>query len=148
MVVVQQPLAGGAYTGPAVGGGGQLVVGVLQDPTGLLQPDQQRGAPAGALSGGEPLSGGDDLGPFRQVFGAEQLTANRAGEEVLAGIRLEERTEDGKGAARVERDDGSRCAMGFRLWAPGIRYMEEGESQAHSWRPRRRLGSSRSAYRR
>jgi len=107
VVVVQQPLAGGAYTGPAVGGGGQLVVGVLQDPAGLLQPDQQRGAPAGALPAGEPLSGGDDLGPFGQVLGAEQLTANRAGEQVLAGIGLEERTEDGKGAARVERDGGA-----------------------------------------
>jgi hypothetical protein len=33
------------------------------------------------------LPDGDDLGPFGQVLGAEQLAADRAGEEVLAGVR-------------------------------------------------------------
>jgi hypothetical protein len=64
------------------------------------------------------LSGGDDLGPFSQVFGTEQLTADRAGEEVLVSVGLEEGGENAEGAARVERDGG--LAMGCwdsALWA-------------------------------
>jgi hypothetical protein len=55
------------------------------------------------------------------VFGAEQLTADRAGENVLAGIGLEQRTENGKGAARVERDGRvSLWAMGCGLCAGAL----------------------------
>ncbi|HET6836387.1 MAG TPA: hypothetical protein VFH24_00020 [Gemmatimonadales bacterium] len=110
VVVVQQPLAGGAHAGAAVGRRGQLSVGVLQDAAGLLQPDQQRSAPAGPPLDGEFLPAGDDLGPFGQVLSAKQLTADRAGEDVLAGVGSKERCEDGKGAARVERDGGLAMA--------------------------------------
>jgi hypothetical protein len=47
------------------------------------------------------LPHGEDLGPFGQVFGAEQLTADRAGEQVFAGVGFKERGEDGERAARV-----------------------------------------------
>jgi len=38
------------------------------------------------------------------VLGAEQLAADRAGEQILAGIGAERRGEDGKRPAGVERD--------------------------------------------
>jgi hypothetical protein len=60
------------------------------------------------------LRAGDGLGPFGQVFDAEQLTADRAGEEVLAGVGLEERGEDGEGAARVQAGDDD-LASGYWL---------------------------------
>jgi hypothetical protein len=138
MVVVQQPLAGGTYADTAVCRGVEPGIGVLQDLPVLLQSDQQW-RPAWPASGREPLRHGHHLGPFGQVLGAEQLAPNRAGQEILSGIGPEERSEDGKGPAQIERDGGSRCGMGFRLWAPSIRYMGEGESQADS---------SRSAHRR
>jgi hypothetical protein len=58
------------------------------------------------------LSGGDLLGSFRQMFGTEQLTADRAGEDLLAGVGAEEWGEDGKRAARVERDGGTSLGAG------------------------------------
>jgi hypothetical protein len=71
------------------------------------------------------LSGGDLLGSFRQMFGTEQLTADRAGEDLLAGIGAEERGEDGKGAARVERNgrlSRSGVAGRYGFLGSGIRY--------------------------
>jgi hypothetical protein len=40
------------------------------------------------------------------VVDAEQLTVDRAGEEVLAGVGFEERSKNGEGAARVSAGDG------------------------------------------
>jgi hypothetical protein len=113
-------------------------VGVLQDLSGVVESGEERGSPDFPF-GRQPLSRRQGLGAFGQVLGAEQLAPNRAGQEILSGIGPEERSEDGKGPAQIERDGGSRCGMGFRLWAPSIRYMREGESQADS---------SRSAHRR
>jgi hypothetical protein len=52
------------------------------------------------------LTGGDGLGPLGQAFGAEQLAADGAGEPVLAGIRAEQGSDEGEGAARARRDGG------------------------------------------
>jgi hypothetical protein len=118
VVVVEEPLAGGTDADAAVGGDGQALVGVFQDIPGVLQADQERGAPALPPSRRDPLSGGDGLGPFGQVFDAEQLTTDRASEQVLAGVGSQERGEDGERAARVQAgDDGvSLWAMGYGLW--------------------------------
>jgi hypothetical protein len=48
------------------------------------------------------------------MLGAEQLTADRAGEQVLAGIGSKEGAEDGKGATRVERDGRASLGLGAR----------------------------------
>jgi hypothetical protein len=64
------------------------------------------------------LSRRDDLGPFGQMLGAEQLSVNRAGEQILAGVGTEKRGEDGKGAAGVEAGD-RLLAVGCGLWAMG-----------------------------
>jgi hypothetical protein len=47
------------------------------------------------------------------VLGAEQLAADRTGEDILAGVGAEKRGEDAEGAARFERDGG------VSLWAIG-----------------------------
>jgi hypothetical protein len=51
------------------------------------------------------------------MLGAEQLTADRAGEKVLAGIGSKEGGEDGKRATRIERDGGA--SLGARSWELG-----------------------------
>jgi hypothetical protein len=80
------------------------MVGVGQDFAGLLQPGEQRGTPARPPLGREPLRRGQRLGPFGQMLSAEQLAADRAGEQILAGIGAEGRGENGERAAGVELD--------------------------------------------
>jgi hypothetical protein len=89
-------------------------VGVLQNPAGLLQPGQERGPTPGPPAGNQALGAGDCLRPLGEVLDAEQLTANRTGEQVLADVGSKERGEDGEGTARRWAGDG-RLAMG--LWA-------------------------------
>ena len=112
MVVVQQPLTGGAHTDTAVRRGVEPGIGVLQDPPVLLQPDQQRRSPPPA-SGRDSLRRGHHLGPFGQMLDAKQLTPNRAGQEILTGIRPEQRSESGNGPPQIERD--GRLARFWRL---------------------------------
>jgi hypothetical protein len=50
------------------------------------------------------LAGGYGLGALSEAFGAEQLAADGPGEAVLAGIRSEQRSEEGEGSARAQRD--------------------------------------------
>jgi hypothetical protein len=59
------------------------------------------------------------------VFDTEQLTADRPGEEVLAGVGLEERGEDGKGAARIQAGDGDLSLVAW-LWGNGCAYKVNG----------------------
>jgi len=120
MVVVQQPFAGGADAGAAVGGRGQPRVGVLQDFAGLFQPNQERGALSFAASGREPLLDGQAMRPFRQVLRPEQLAADRSGEDILAGIGAEKGSQDGKRATRVERDGGASQELGWNELATGV----------------------------
>jgi hypothetical protein len=80
--VVEQPLAGGADVDLVVGGRRQAVVGVLDDPAGLVQPDEQAGAATGGL-GDDALRARQGSGAIAEVLGAEQLAADRAGEKLV-----------------------------------------------------------------
>lgn len=81
-------------------------MGLFEDAAGAVEAGEERGAPTSTTPGGQVLSGGDGLGPLGQVFGAEQLATNGAGEPVLAGVRSEQGTEEGEGATRLQRRDG------------------------------------------
>jgi hypothetical protein len=93
-------------------------VRILQDPAGLLQTGEERRPTPGPAPGGQPLAGGDGLRPLGQVLDAEQLTADRTGEQVLAGVGSKKRGEDGKGAACAGRDGGA-SRVGYGLFAIG-----------------------------
>jgi len=82
--VIQQPFAGRADVDITVGGFRQPGVNVIQDPAGLIEPPQQPG-PAGrrATSLYDLLSGRDRLSPFGEMLGAQQLTADRTGEQLI-----------------------------------------------------------------
>jgi hypothetical protein len=65
-----------------LGGRGEAVVGVRQDPAGTVEPFEQPVAvPAGPP--GEPLRLRQLPGPLGQPLGAEQLPADRAGKELV-----------------------------------------------------------------
>ena len=85
VVVVEQPLAGGADVDAAIGGGGEPGLRIVQDPAGPVQPGEQRGTPAGG-PGGEPLALGQVLRALGQVLRAEQLAADRSREEGLGCV--------------------------------------------------------------
>jgi hypothetical protein len=106
VVVVEQPLTGGTDIDTSVGGG-EPPVGLFEDAAGPIQPGEKRGLPAGASPGRQALTEGDLLGPLGQALGAEQLAANGSGEAVLAGIRAEQGSEEGEGAARTQRNGGN-----------------------------------------
>jgi hypothetical protein len=98
VVVVEQPLTGRPdVRGPV--GGAESGVRLLQDPAGPVEAGEQGSPPPGASADRQALSAGDSLGPLGQSFGAEQLAADGAGEAVLAGIRPEQGSEEGEGAA-------------------------------------------------
>jgi hypothetical protein len=64
------------------------------------------------------------------VLGAEQLAANRAGEQILTSIGAEERGEDGKGAAGIERDGSASLEnQELEVRRSDISYMKQRESQ-------------------
>jgi hypothetical protein len=103
VVVVEQPLTGGAdVSGPI--GGGETVVGLLEDPAGPVQAGKERGPPSGPSPRRQALAGGDLLGPLGQAFGAQQLAPDGPREAVLAGIRSEQGSEEGEGAAGAQGD--------------------------------------------
>ena len=53
------------------------------------------------LLGRQPLARRHLLGPLGQAFGAEQLAPDGPGKAVLAGVRADERHEEGEGAAEL-----------------------------------------------
>ena len=101
VVVVEQPLAGGANVGYAVAigvgvaHGGEPAMGVFQDAAGIVEPSEERST-ARLLPYSQSLARGHLLSPLRQVLGTEQLAANGAGEAVLAGIRADEGHDEGE----------------------------------------------------
>jgi hypothetical protein len=104
VVVVEQPFAGRADVGAPVGRVGEADVCALEDAAGVVEPGQERGPPP-ARPPGQPLPGGQVLGPLGEVLVAQQLAADRAGEQDLAGIGAgAEAAEDG--AAEGKRIDG------------------------------------------
>jgi hypothetical protein len=80
--VVEQPFAGGADVDFAVRGRGQAIVRILEDPACLVQPDQQA-RPAARRLGDDPLGARERPRTVAQVFGAEQLAPDRAGEQLV-----------------------------------------------------------------
>ena len=83
MEVVQQPFAGRAYVDIAIGSFCEPGVNVIQDLTGLIEPCEQSGPTRRATSLKNLLSGRDRLGPFREMLGAQQLAADRTGEQLI-----------------------------------------------------------------
>ncbi|MFZ5625199.1 MAG: hypothetical protein ACOY71_12350 [Gemmatimonadota bacterium] len=58
---------------------------VLEDAAGPVQAGQQPGPPPGACPEGQALLAGEGLRALPEVFGTEQLAADGAGEQILAG---------------------------------------------------------------
>jgi len=113
VVVVQQPLAGGADVGAPIGSRGEARVRVLEDAAGAVEAGEEWGAPAGA-PGDEALPDGQILRALAQALGAQQLAADRARQEVFAGARAA-REEAGEDAGRLQRRDGE----GLGRWERG-----------------------------
>ncbi|HET6578771.1 MAG TPA: hypothetical protein VFG66_10625 [Gemmatimonadales bacterium] len=112
VVVVEQPFAGRADVGAPVGRVGETQVRALEDAAGVVEPGEERGPPAGRTPG-QPLPGGQVLGSLGQVLVAQQLAADRAGEQNLAGVGAgAEAAEDG--AAERQRIDGEGLWNGKR----------------------------------
>jgi len=111
VVVVEQPVTGGADVDPAVAGGREPDLRIVQDAAGLVQSGEERGAPAGGPAG-EPLALGQVLRALGQVLGAQQLAVDGPGEEGFASARavredtVEESggSERGNGGPRAEGD--------------------------------------------
>jgi hypothetical protein len=57
-------------------------VRLVQNPAGLVQPDQQPRATAGR-PGGDPLGPRESTRPLGEMLGAQQLAANGAREEIV-----------------------------------------------------------------
>jgi hypothetical protein len=113
VVVVEQPLAGGADVGAPIGSRGEARVRVLEDATGAVEAGEEWGAPAGA-PGDEALPDGQILRAFTQALGAQQLAADRARQEVFAGGRTA-REQAGEPAGRLQRRNGE----GLGRWERG-----------------------------
>jgi len=105
VVVVQQPLTRGPDVLAAVGGGGEPLVGILQNPAGAIETRQERSPPPPGTCAGQALLRGQGLRPLTEVLGAEQLAADRPREQIFACVRA---TSDktGEEAARIQRRDG------------------------------------------
>jgi hypothetical protein len=86
MEIVEQPFAGGAHVGSAVGGGRELGIDVVQDFPRLVEPVEQREMTPLARRLGEPLRSGDGPGALGQVLGAEQLALNWPGAQVIPAV--------------------------------------------------------------
>ena len=66
----------------AVRGRREPLVGLVEDPAGLVQPDQEAGAPPRGL-GGHALGARERARALGEMLGAEQLAADGAGEELF-----------------------------------------------------------------
>jgi len=87
VVVVEQPFARRPDVDLGIRGGGQAPLRVVEDAAAAVEPCEQRGRPPAAARGGEPLDPRDRLRPLREAIDAEQVAADRPGEQVLTGIR-------------------------------------------------------------
>jgi hypothetical protein len=59
---------------------------LLEDAPGAVEAVEERGPPARTFPPVQPLPRGEGMGPLAQVFGAEQLAADRSGEQILPGV--------------------------------------------------------------
>ena len=110
VVVVEQPLAGGADVDAAIGGGGEPGLRIVQDAAGSVQAGEERGAPAGGPDR-EPLALGQVLRALGQVLGAQQFAPDGTGEEALGRVRAAgENT--GEESGRSQRGNGGPRAEG------------------------------------
>lgn len=77
----------------------------FQDPAGAVETSEKRSAPPALNRGGEALARRDRPGALGEALGAEQLAADRASQEVFAGVgaACEETAEP---AGRSDRIDG------------------------------------------
>ena len=107
MQVVEQPLAGGTDIDLVVGGRRQAAVRVLEDPAGLVQPDEQAGAASGG-PGDDALGARQGAGSVAEVLGAEQLAADRAGEKLVG-----RRGGSGKQTRQARRGQGDADKSGL-----------------------------------
>ena len=97
--VVEQPVAGRTDVNVVLGGGREPGMRVVEDAAGLVEPLEQTGPPPRRVAREDPLAGRDRAGPVGEVFGAQQLAPDRAGERQLlasVGGALEE-LQDGVG---------------------------------------------------
>jgi hypothetical protein len=85
--VVQKPLSGRPDVQLAVGGGGEPGMDVGQDRAGLAKSIEKPGAPPPASRQRHPLISGQGAGPLGQVFGAEEITAEGAGEKLFRALQ-------------------------------------------------------------
>jgi hypothetical protein len=106
VIVVEQPFSGRADLHAPVGGGGQARVRVLQDAPAAVEAVEEGGPSAGALAPVQPLPRRQGVGPLGQMLGPEQLAANGAGEEILAGLGTAWDESEGE-SGRLERSDGA-----------------------------------------
>ena len=84
---------------------------MIEGAAGVVEPGEERSAAPVGRNLREPLPGGRVLGALRQVLGAEQLAADRAGQQILAGIGARSESA-GEGAANGQRIDGEGLAVG------------------------------------
>jgi hypothetical protein len=133
VVVVQQPLARGTDVLAGVGRGGEPRVGIPQNPAGAVEARQERSPPPPAtLGAGQALLRGQGLGPLTEVFGTQQLAADRPREQIFACLRTT-RDETGEEAARIQRRDGGTLWVLAGGSAPG---------NSRDWSSRRGSGVS------
>jgi hypothetical protein len=92
VIVVEEPLSRGADIYFVGSGIRELSVRIVEQPPRVIEADQERGVRAAAPGARETLTGGDGAGAIGEVLGAEELTADRSGEELFAcvGAALEE----------------------------------------------------------
>ena len=101
--VVEQPLAGRPDVVVPLLGGGEPVVGVGEDPAGLVESREQVVTGPGGPRG-EPLPLREGPRALGQALGAQQLAPDRAGDELVEG---------GTGAAAIQAaGDGAECCAG------------------------------------
>ena len=88
MEVVEEPFPGGADVQIPVDGVGEAGVRVVEDATCLVEPGEQGRVAAFLSRASQALGGGDRAGAIAEMLGAEQVTADRAGEQLLASITV------------------------------------------------------------
>ena len=91
VVIIQQPFAGRPDIPSRIGGGGEPVLGVVQNPAGGIQPIQEGDPPPAAHGRRQPLAAGDRLSALGEMLGAEHLAGDGAGDQVLAAVRPAEK---------------------------------------------------------
>ena len=85
--IVQQPFPGGAHVGPAVGGGDESGVDLIENPASLVQPGEEERMPGAPWAGHHPLPRGYRPGALAEVLGTQQLAPDRTGVDLVPTIR-------------------------------------------------------------